>query len=171
MRFKGIYQNKSSLNKVGILFSLMFLSSILHSLLAITLVLLFADNGMTLITTQDLNNQASVNYLKLMQFFSGVGLFITPMLLYAYLTNFDFRFLSLTRQNIILGIAIMILITPFVGFILQWNMKIPFPDWLSWFDMNTEVIIQAFLSMNNLWDLLYTLLEFLLGLRLDRNII
>jgi len=158
MRFKGIYQNKSSLNKVGILFSLMFLSSILHSLLAITLVLLFADNGMTLITTQDLNNQASVNYLKLMQFFSGVGLFITPMLLYAYLTNFDFRFLSLTRQNIILGIAIMILITPFVGFILQWNMKIPFPDWLSWFDMNTEVIIEAFLSMNNLWDLFYTLL-------------
>ena len=158
MGFKGVYQNKSSLNKVGILFSLMFLSSVFHSLLAITLVLLFSDNGMALITTQDLNNQTSVNYLKLMQFFSGVGLFITPMLLYAYLTNFDFRFLSLTRQNIILGIAIMILIAPFVGFVLEWNMKIPFPDWLAWFDMNTEVIIEAFLSMNNLWDLFYTLL-------------
>ena len=56
------------------------------------IILLFSDTGMTIIQHQDLSNQTSVNYLKLMQLFSGVGLFITPVLLYAYLTNFDFKF-------------------------------------------------------------------------------
>ena len=110
MGFKGIYANKSSASKVGILFLLIFVSVILHTLLAVALVALFADNGHGIIQNQDLSNQASINYLKLMQLFSGVGLFITPTLLYAYLTNFDFKFTKLSRQNTILVIAIMMLI-------------------------------------------------------------
>jgi len=158
MGFKGIYENKSSASKVGILFLLLFVSVILHSLLAIALVTLFADNGMALIQNQDLSNQTSVNYLKLMQLFSGVGLFITPTLFYAYLTNFDFKFLKLSRQNTILVIAIMMLITPFIGLLLQWNMMIPFPEWLLQFDVNSEAIVTAFLQMNTIWDLFYTIL-------------
>ena len=119
MGFKGIYENKSSISKVGILFLLLFVSVILHSLLAIALVTLFTDNGIALIQNQDLSNQISVNYLKLMQLFSGVGLFITPTLFYAYLTNFDFKFFKLSRQNAILVIAIMMLITPFIGLLLE----------------------------------------------------
>ena len=106
------------------------MSVILHTLLAVALVALFADNGMALIQNQDLSNQASVNYLKLMQFFEAVGLFITPTLFYAYLTNFDFKFFKLSRQNTILVIAIMLLITPFIGLLLEWNMMISFPEWL-----------------------------------------
>ena len=94
MGFKGIYENKSSASKVGILFLLIFVSVILHTLLAVALIAIFADNGMALIQNQDLSSQASINYLKLMQLFSGVGLFITPTLFYAYLTNFDFKFLA-----------------------------------------------------------------------------
>jgi membrane protease YdiL (CAAX protease family) len=113
---------------------------------------------MALIQNQDLSNQASVNYLKLMQLFSGVGLFITPTLLYSYLINFDFKFFKLSRQNTILVIAIMMLITPVIGLLLEWNMMIPFPEWLLKFDINSEAIVTAFLQMNTIWDLFYTIL-------------
>jgi membrane protease YdiL (CAAX protease family) len=158
MGFKGIYENKSSASKVSILFLLIVVSVILHTLLAVALVALFTNNSMSLIQNQDLSNQVSVNYLKLMQLFSGVGLFITPTLLYAYLTGFDFKFTSITRQNTILVIAIMMLIVPFVGLLLEWNMRIPFPDYLLRFDVNSEAIVEAFLKMSTIWDLLYTLI-------------
>jgi len=158
MGFKGIYKEKSSATKIGILFLLIFVSVLLHSILAVALVSFFVDNGMALIQNQDLTNQASVNYLKLMQLFSGVGLFITPTLLYAHLMDFDFKFTSITRQNTILVIAIMMLIVPFVGLLLEWNMQISFPDWLLRFDVTSEEIIEAFLKMSTIWDLLYTLI-------------
>jgi hypothetical protein len=158
MGFKGIYKEKSSATKIGILFLLIFVSVLLHSILAVALVSFFVDNGMALIQNQDLTNQASVNYLKLMQLFSGVGLFITPTLLYAHLMDFDFKFTSITRQNTILVIAIMMLIVPFVGLLLEWNMLISFPDWLLRFDVTSEEIIEAFLKMSTIWDLLYTLI-------------
>ena len=158
MGLKGIYANKSSASKVGILFLLIFVSVILHALIAVALVALFADNGMALIQNQDLSNQASVNYLKLMQLFSGVGFFITPTLFYAYLTNFNFKLFKISRQNTILVIAIMMLITPFIGLLLEWNMMISFPEWLLQFDVNSEAIVTAFLQMDTIWDLFYTIL-------------
>ena len=144
MRFKGIYKDKSSEAKVGILFLLITVSLIIHTMLAIALTMLFSDNGMTLIRNQDLTNQISVNYLKLMQLFSGIGLFITPTLLYSYLTNFDFKFSKITRQDTILVVTIMMLVTPFVGLLLEWNMHIQFPEWFLRFDVNSEAIVRAF---------------------------
>ena len=158
MGFKGIYENKSSASRIGILFLLLFVSVIFHSILAIALVVLFADNGIDLIQHKDLSNQASVNYLKLMQLFSGIGLFITPTLFYAYLTNFDYKLFKISRQSAILVVTIMMLVTPFIGLLLEWNIMIDFPQWLLKFDVNSEAIVAAFLQMNTIWDLLYTIL-------------
>ena len=149
MGFRGIYEDKSSVSKTGIFCLLIFVSVILHYFLALTLLLVFTDNGINLIQNQDLSNQASVDYLKFIQIFSGLGLFITPTLLYAYLTNFDFKFSIMTRQSIILVIAIMILITPFIGMLLEWNMMIPFPDWLLKYDLNSGAVVDAFLQMSS----------------------
>jgi len=158
MGFKGIYKDKSSVSKVGILFLLIFVSTVLHTFVGALIVYLFAENGLQILQNQDFSNQVSVNYLKLMQFFSAVGLFVSPTFLYAYLTNFDFKFLAISRQNSILVIAIMLLITPFIGFLLEWNMMIPFPDWLLSSDGKSEAIVEAFLNMSTYWDLLFTLL-------------
>ena len=158
MGFKGIYKDKSSISKVGILFILMVISGILHVLAAIALISLFSNSGMAFFQSQDLTNQISVNYLKLMQFFSGIGIFITPTLLYAFLIDFDFKFNSISRQNIILGIAIIMLITPFIGLLLEWNMTIPLPECISNLHVDNNAIIVAFLKMETIWDLLYTLI-------------
>jgi len=158
MGFKGIYKDKSSVSKVGILFLLIFVSAVLHTFIGALIVYLFAENGLQILQNQDFSNQISVNYLKLMQFFSAVGLFVSPTFLYAYLTNFDFKFLAISRQNSILVIAIMLLITPFIALLLQWNMMIPLPDWLLSSDGKSEAIVMAFLKMSTYWDLLFTLL-------------
>ena len=157
MGFKGVYKDKSTAIKVSLLFLLVFLSLVLHTSLAVLLISFFADNGMAIIQNQDLTNQTSINYLKLMQLFTGVGIFITPILIYAYLTNFDFKFVSVTRQDAILVCAIMLLITPFIALLVEWNMLLPFPDWLMQFHFNSEPIITAFLKMDTIWDLLYTI--------------
>ena len=157
MGFKGVYENKSLASKVGILFLLIFLSVILHNLIAVALVSIFFENGIELIQNYDLSRQESVNYLKIIQLFSGVGFFIVPTLFYSYLTNFDFKFTRISRQNTILVIAIMMLITPFIALLLEWNMMIDFPQWLLQFDINSEAIVTAFLKMDTIWDLLYTI--------------
>ena len=108
MGFKGIFENKSSVFKTAIFFLLIFVSAILHYFLALSLLSIFTDNGIALLQNQDLSNQASVDNLKFIQLFSGLGLFITPTLIYSYLTNFDFQFNTITRQSIILVFAIML---------------------------------------------------------------
>lgn len=157
MGFKGIYANKSSATKAGIFFLLIFISVVTHLLFFYALMYLFTDNGLVLIQNQDLSSQESVNYLKLMQLFSGIGIFITPTLLYAYLTNFDFKFAKPNRQNTILVIAIMMLIIPFIGILLEWNMMIPVPEWVSSFDNDSEKIVEAFIKMNHLGDMIFNL--------------
>lgn len=158
MGFKGIFENKSSVLKTGIFFLLIFVSAILHYFLALSLLSIFTDNGIALLQNQDLSNQVSVDNLKFIQLFSGLGLFITPTLIYSYLTNFDFQFNIIARQSIILVFAIMILITPFIEMILEWNMTIPFPKWILKFDSNSEAFVDAFLQMSSITDLFYTML-------------
>lgn len=136
----------------------MILSLILHTIVASALIILFFDNGLLAIQHPDFTNQSSVDALKLMQLFNGLGLFVTPMLLYSYLTGFDFKFANITRQNTILVISIMMLIAPFVALLLEWNMQIPFPDWIFYVTLNSETIVEAFLQMSTIADLLYTLI-------------
>ena len=155
MGFKGIYKDKSSATKIGILFLLIFVSVILHTLVGSAIVLFFSDFGLS----QDLSNQIAVNYLKLLQLFSAIGLFIAPTLLYAYLTDFDYKLLfNFKRQSAFLVIVIMLLITPFIGWLLEMNMSIPFPDWILRLGNDSEKIVESFLKMNHFGDLLFNLL-------------
>ena len=155
MGFKGIYKDKSSATKIGILFLLIFVSVILLTLVGSAIVLFFSDFGLS----QDLSNQVAVNYLKLLQLFSAVGLFVAPTLLYAYLTDFDYKLLfNFKRQSAFLVIVIMMLITPFIGWLLEMNMSIPFPDWILRLGNDSEKIVESFLKMNHLGDLLFNLL-------------
>tara|TARA_B100000902_G_scaffold155401_1_gene151826 strand:- start:8535 stop:9419 length:885 start_codon:yes stop_codon:yes gene_type:complete len=157
MRFKGIYKDKSVFVKILILFLLMTFSVVAHQLLAVIFIKLFTQDGMQLIQNNDLSSEVTVNYLKIVQLFSGIGLFITPTFLFGYLTNFNFRFYKINRQAALLVIAIMMLITPFIGILLEWNMGIDLPEWMLKFDINSDKIVEAFLRMNNIWTLIFTI--------------
>ena len=155
MGFKGIYKDKTSATKIGLLFLLIFISLILYTLAGSAIVLFFSDFGLS----QDLSNQVVVNYLKLLQLFSAVGLFVTPTLLYGYLADFDYKLLfNFKRQSAFLVIVIIMLITPFIGWLLEMNMSIPFPDWILRLGNDSEKIVDSFLKMNHLGDLLFNIL-------------
>ena len=84
---------------------------------------------------------------------------IQNLVLYGFLTNFNFGFTrKISRQSILLVIALMILIIPLISFVLEWNMKIEFPQWLSDFNTNSEPILIAFLNMSNPVDLIVNII-------------
>ena len=92
MQFQGLFKDKSYFSKIGVLFLLVSFSVILHVAAFKVLTIIFSGGDISVIQNQDLTNQISVNYLKLVQLLTGLGLFIVPILLYAYLVNFKFKF-------------------------------------------------------------------------------
>ena len=147
MNLKGTFSNSTTALKILLLVALVFFSLLLHYFFGFLLVYLLFDSA------------ASINAMKLMQFFISVGTFIVPFLSYGYLTNFEFSFKkNFTRQLVLIVFAIMLLITPLVSFLLEWNMTIDFPEWMLKYDINSEAIVLAFLDMNNYGDLLVNIL-------------
>ena len=158
MRLKGIYKDKSNYFKFSVLCLLIFISFIVYNLVASGLLSFFHKEAFSLIKHQDLGNPITVNYLKIMQCLASISIFIIPTYLYSYLTKFNFNLLSPNRQDSILAITIMILISPFINLLLEWNMLIPFPEWVMNFDINSDDIIKAFLKMSNLWGLILNII-------------
>jgi membrane protease YdiL (CAAX protease family) len=159
MRLKGIFKEKSSTGKLGILFLLMFVSVILHTLLAQAVIVLFTDLTLIAVSMMQFTSQSEIDAVKFIQMLSAIGLFITPTLLYGYLCDFDLNLnLNFNRQSLLLAIAIMLLINPFISFIYEWNKSFNIPDWMLVFDDNAEKITNYFLKMNTLGDLFFNLL-------------
>ena len=104
MTLRRLFKKKSVGFKIALLVSLMFISFILHMLIAMYIVNFLFDFNSNLIFS--INNKQSINGLKIIQFFNGVGLFIIPLLIYRYLTGFNFKlnFDAVNRQNILLYI-------------------------------------------------------------------
>ena len=159
MRLKGIFKDKSSTSKLGILFLMMLVSVILHNLLAQAVIVLFTDVSLIAVSMMQFANQSEIDAVKFIQMLSAIGLFITPTLLYAYLCDFDLKLkLNFNRQTLMLAIAIMLLINPFISFIYEWNISFNIPEWMLVFDDNAENITKYFLKMNTLGDLSFNLL-------------
>ena len=154
MNLKGSFSNTHLYSKISLLFGLIFSSFILHNLFALFIVSLSVQDGFNMFFSYDLSSSLSINIMKFVQFFNALGTFITPILIYGYIIDFDFNFkTSVNRQSALIVIAIMILVTPIVSFLLEWNTLINFPEWMLKYDMNSEDIVLAFLNMNTYWDL------------------
>ena len=159
MRLKGIFKDKSSTAKLGMLFLLMFVSVILHTLLAQGLILLFTNVGLNAINSMQFSSQTVIDALKFIQLLTMVGLFVVPTLTYAYICDFDLKLqCSFDRQTLLLAIAIMFLINPFIAFLYEWNMSLNLPDWLLVYDEKAEQLTKYFLRMDSLGDLSFNLL-------------
>jgi len=159
MRLKGIFKDKSSTAKLGMLFLLMFVSVILHTLLAQGLILLFTNVELNAINSMQFSSQTVIDALKFIQLLTMVGLFVVPTLTYAYICDFDLKLqCSFDRQTLLLAIAIMFLINPFIAFLYEWNMSLNLPDWLLVYDEKAEQLTKYFLRMDSLGDLSFNLL-------------
>ena len=159
MRLKGIFKEKSSASKLVVLFLIILVSVILHTSLGQVMIFLFTDISLIEVGMMKFTKQSEIDAVKFIQMFSSIGLFITPTLLYAYLCDFDLKLkLNFNRQTLILSIAIMLLISPFIAFIYEWNLSFNIPNWMLVFDNNAEKITKHFLKMNTIGDLFFNLL-------------
>ncbi|MDB9895370.1 CPBP family intramembrane metalloprotease [Flavobacteriales bacterium] len=136
-------------------------SFIVCTVLSIFLLPFFFDveySSLSIIVDHDYN-QSVINALKFIQLFSCLGLFILPPFFYGYLSAENiFSNHKISRQVIILVVAIMILINPFVSFTFFLNQSIDIPKWLMFYDQNIYAITKAFLVMNSSVDLIVNLL-------------
>ena len=167
MGFKGIYKEKSLGLKFALFSMITFISAVVFTLISYALLPLLFDIGFSDLSSflSDYNTPKSVNALKFLQLFTSVGLFIVPPLLFAYFTGFQLQLLQkINRQTVLLAIAIMLIATPFVAYLMQWNQALNLPDFLEavqrWMEASEQQAMQlteAFLAMNNMGDLLINL--------------
>lgn len=160
---KGIYRNNTALSRLFIFIGLVLFGFGLSTILSfLTIQLLFGLDVMShpeLLT--NFSNPESISALKFMQFMNSAGIFIFPVLAFAYLTSEKIlNYLSMDEKpkiiHIIITILIMISCVPLINFMVEINGKMILPDYLqsveSWMrskEDSAEVITRLFLKMDD----------------------
>ncbi|NQX96797.1 MAG: CPBP family intramembrane metalloprotease [Flavobacteriales bacterium] len=121
----------------------------------------------------EINNLGDPNIIegmKLIQLFSAIGLFIIPPITYGVATSKkSFQKLSISSFqkpiNYLLILVLMIVLTPFISWVIEVNANMVLPDFMSGIEQwmrdsehNAEQATKAFLTFNGIGSLLYILL-------------
>jgi membrane protease YdiL (CAAX protease family) len=104
--------------------------------------------------------------LQMMQFFSSIGLFLIPSLVFLYITKLRFfNFRKLPKMSVaIVGVILMWSFLPIINFSAEWNSSIQLPayfdsimQWIHEKEDAANVVATGFLKMDNIYDLLLSL--------------
>jgi uncharacterized protein len=119
---------------------------------------------------ETLGNPSTINFLKFVQLFSSIGMFIVSSFAAAwFIDNEPISFLGLRKQPklrfTLAGIALFILVIPFNNSLSYFNESIHLPGFLDWMDTyfrekETQMgdIMEAFLKPGSAGGLIYNLL-------------
>ena len=157
---KGIWQSASTQMQVVYLLLLLIASFVVFYLIGMLGIVVGGMPNMFDLTT---GNTMAV--LKWMQGCSAIGLFVVPPLFFAYFTKHQLGWSHVNRQQILLGVAFMVLSMPFINGIAVWNEGLHLPSFLgsleSWMrqaEVEAMRMTEAFLIMDTPLDLLVNLL-------------
>lgn len=143
-------------------------STVLFSLLASLLVVAFF--GFDLNSFNDYSNPTVIEGLKLFQLLSAIGLFIVPPIIYGIVvTKKPFSALALnkfsTPKNWLLVLLIMVISTPFMSWLVEFNSELILPEflapleaWMKQSEQSAEQLTKLFLTFNGISSFLYILL-------------
>ena len=155
MNLRGIYQDYAPLKQLFILFMLLFVSFIFCYALGMLGVGIIDAPSLS-----DFENKATIQSLKFLQAFSSIGIFTLPPFLFAYLTNKSLNFISISRQQFVLTVGIMVFAFPLINALALWNEGLHLPSFLSdveaWMrsaESQAMKITEAFLQVDTTWDL------------------
>lgn len=81
-------------------------------------------------------SEEAINFTRFYQFLNQLGVFILPVLLYSFLiSNKLSENLHLNKkpkgQSVVLSVALIFIVLPFLNYLTQWNMNINFPESLA----------------------------------------
>jgi membrane protease YdiL (CAAX protease family) len=126
MTLRGIYQDYPPFKQFFLLFMLLFVSFIFCYAIGMLGVSIIGAPSLN-----DFSNAATIQSLKCLQAFSSIGIFILPPLMFAYLMNKSLNFVSVSRQQFLLTVAIMVFAFPLINALALWNESLRLPAFLS----------------------------------------
>ncbi|MDG1476176.1 MAG: type II CAAX endopeptidase family protein [Vicingaceae bacterium] len=151
-----------------LILSLCLVSTIVFSLIGTLLAVVIY--GINPLEINNLADPTLIEGMKMMQLFSALGLFVAPPLVYGLFTSKKpLKSLGLTSFpksiNYILILVFMVVLTPFLSWIIELNAAMVLPDFMSgieqWMrdsEQNAEQMTKAFLTFNGIGSLLYVLI-------------
>ncbi len=165
----GLIDEMHPIVQLIILTAICGMSALIFSGVAIILVMgLFSE--VNLVDMMSINEASNINALKVFQISSSIGLFIVSAYIFAWLRKGNpNRYLKMDMSPkpifILLGIASLFALSPAITVLVEWNESIALPDFLAgleqWMiekEKAAEVILEAFMEMPQIQDLMVNLL-------------
>lgn len=165
-------RDKSFFVKLAVLILLIIVSMVVTMVLGIVLAIPFAGFDVILKFDQltDLTNDKSINLLKYFQIVNQIGIFILPVIVYAYLESRKISSSLLLNSKVnlkilILSIVLVFVSIPFVNTLVTWNGQMVLPDylwrieeWMKNSEEQTMRLTEAFLNTTTISGLIVNLI-------------
>ncbi len=146
-------------------------SYLISQLIAAMLAIPFfgTERVMTILSGFDFSDPAQLAFLKYLQVFQSIGLFILPSLLLAKMFNarpgvYLMMHRSVTFPTAILAVLLIFVVNPLINYSGAINAAMHFPEWLSGLEQwmrnaedAAEKLTEAFLMTNNISGLAFNL--------------
>lgn len=130
MRFITPFPDISKRARLLLLIGLMILGAIVSVGIAYLVFIIFQGSGS--LNAPDL--MANIQFVRVMQIFNQIGIFIIPPLLYAILTEYrplpSLGFSRIKYYHLFISLMIIIVMSPLVGQLMEWNEAMSFPEGL-----------------------------------------
>jgi hypothetical protein len=128
--------------------------------------------GSNIISQLDGSTPESIAAMKIIQAGSHIGLFLIPSLLFARLSGMPIgKYLSTTKlpdaRFVLMAIAILAISLPIITLLMQWNMSLELPNWLSRVELwmknmeeNASAVTEVIVKTDNTTQFVFNLLIF-----------
>ncbi len=134
---KNYFNNLHPANKIVVTTFVVLLSLLITMIIAVIIALpIFGFKDIATIANSQNLSDNNISFLKFLQIFQSIGLFVIPSFLLAYLFGSDIsRYLKLDvvpyPQGIIIAISIIIVSSPFINILGEINSKMTLPEYMS----------------------------------------
>ena len=165
---KGFISDISGTGKLGILLLTIVVSTLIFGFLGLVFANLFTGIGLDPSSLTDFSKPDTITYMRIMQIFQAIGLFIIPPIIALFLfQKKNENYLSFKPSKIVfIGISasIMILALPIINWLAEFNQSLTLPEsfagleqWMHESELAAESITKYFLEANGIPMLLFNL--------------
>ncbi len=132
---KGKFSGLSAISKLGIFILIIILSLVVIGIIGALIAGWISGMSPTSPLISDYSNPDTLLYMKTMQLFQSVGLFIVPPIIAAYLfNNSENNYLKLKLNNpflIVISISMMVVAFPLINLLAEINQSMSLPESMS----------------------------------------
>ena len=164
----GILSHLSGAGKLGILVLIIFSATIVLGFLGLLFASLYTGIGMDSAILSNYDNPDTIVYMKIMQIFQAIGIFIVPPIVALKIfRNENENYLQFRSSKILLIIisgALMLLALPIINWVAELNQNMSLPqswasleEWMHNQEMLATNITKYFLKADNIPTLLLNL--------------